>query len=120
MRSDSQFRRWDRGVRNVDELTIKNGGASDVLASERDRKPASKRFDASGVGGGDRRRIDFLPIRQQDDDRSARKEPQPALGTIGQVEYRLGIIERIVDDTEYTRGRRLLLQRLGQIVRALA
>jgi hypothetical protein len=24
-----------------------------------------KRFDAGGIGGGDRRRIDFIPIREQ-------------------------------------------------------
>src|SRR5262249_2700458 len=36
------------------------------------------------------------------------------------LEHRLSVIERIADDAEYPRGRRLLLQRLSKIVRALA
>src|SRR5262249_24770989 len=72
----------------------------------------------SGIGGGDRRRIDFIPIREQDDDCSTRKQLQPALDD--RIEHRLSVIERIADDAEYPRGRRLLLQRLSKIVRALA
>src|SRR5262249_21713763 len=116
--ADRQFRRWARNVGNVDDLAIENSGASHVLASERDRKPASKRFDAGGVGGGGRRRLHFISIPGQGDDRTTRKQLQPALDD--RIEHRLSVIERIADDAEYPRGRRLLLQRLSKIVRALA
>jgi hypothetical protein len=91
---------------------------SHVFARQRDWKPASDRFDSGGIRGGDRRRIDFIPIREQDDNRGAREQPQPALND--GVEHRLRVAERIADDAEYPGGRCLLLQRFAHIIRALS
>src|SRR5262249_14933360 len=95
-RADGQFWRGLLYVGDSHDPTIENRGAGHVLTAQRDRKPAPNRFDASRIGGGHRRRINFIPIREQDDYRSAWKQLQPALDD--GVEYRLGIAKGIADD----------------------
>src|SRR5262249_45832421 len=117
-RAGGQFWRGLLDVGNIYDPTIENSGAGYVLAGERDRKPASNRFNAGGIGRGDRRRIDFVPIYEQDDESGAWKQLEPALDD--RVEHRLGVAQRIADDAKNPGGRRLLLQRLAEIGRALA
>ena len=114
-----KFRRGIRHVGNIHDPAIKQGCAVHVIPREGGTgNCASPRFDASRIRRGDGRGVDRVPIPERDADEGARKELQPALHD--GVEHRLGIGGRVADDVQNLGSRRLLLQRLGQIVGALA
>jgi hypothetical protein len=72
----------------------------------------------SGNGNRRCRCRHLVPIHERDADRGIGKELQAARND--GVEHRLGIAERVADDSQDVGGGGLLLQRFGQIVGALA
>ena len=114
-----KFRRGIRHVGNIHDPAIKQGCAVHVIPREGGTgNCASPRFDASRIRRGDGRGVDRVPVPERDADEGARKELQPALHD--GVEHRLRVAERVADDLRISDGRRLLLQRLAEIVGALA
>ena len=115
--ADGKFRWGIRHVGNIHDPAIKQGCAVHVIPCEGGTgNCASPRFDASRIRCGDGRGIDRVPVPERDADKGARKELQPA--SHDGVEHRLRVAEGVAYDGEDFGGRRLLLQRLGQLLGA--
>ncbi len=114
-----QLHRRVARVGNVHLPPVEDGGAGDVFARQRHRIARLQRFGLSAASAtGDGAEVDGVAFGQRDDDGRVREQPQPAAHD--GIERRLRVGRRIADDFENFRGRGLLLQRLGEIVGALA
>ena len=89
-----------------------------VFARERERKALLPGLGARRILLRHRGGPDHAVVGQRDEDGVIGEQAQAALHD--GIEHRLRVAHRIADDVEHLAGRGLLLQRLGEIVGALA
>ena len=77
---DGKFGRGTLHIGNVHDPVIENGGTVHVLPREGGTgNCASPRFGASGIGLGDSRGLDYVPVPERKADEGIRKELKSAL-----------------------------------------
>src|SRR5829696_981444 len=84
---DRKFRWRVFGVRDVDDLTVENGGTVHVFACQSERKPAPPRLGSRRICESDS--LDLISVGKRDADRRTRKELQAALDD--GIEHRLRV-----------------------------